>query len=150
MTGIERFCEILDAPVDITDAPDAVPLKVKEGEIAFEDVTFEYPDDHNRVLRHLNLRIRPGENLALVGPSGGGKTTICNLIPRFYDVTDGRILVDGQDVRKVTLYLDDAFGDGLIGIHPNDNTATVWLKSGDLVRIIEEHGNPVNVISIGD
>ena len=55
-----------------------------------------------------------------------------------------------DEERKVTLYLDDAFGDGLIGIHPNDNTATVWLKSGDLVRIIEEHGNPVNVISIGD
>ena len=133
MTGIERFCEILDAPVDITDAPDAVPLKVKEGEIAFEDVTFEYPDDHNRVLRHLNLRIRPGENLALVGPSGGGKTTICNLIPRFYDVTDGRILVDGQDVRKVTL---ESLR-GAIGIVQQD----VYLFSGT-VRENLAYGKP--------
>ena len=103
MTGIERFYEIMDAPVDIQDAPDAVPLNVKEGRIDFEDVSFEYPDDHNKVLRHLDLHIRPGENVALVGPSGGGKTTICNLIPRFYDVTDGTIRIDGQDIRGVTL-----------------------------------------------
>ena len=103
MTGIERFYEIMDTPVDITDAPDAQPLVVTEGGIEFQDVSFEYPDDHNKVLRHVNLKIRPGENLALVGPSGGGKTTLCNLIPRFYDVTDGHILIDGQDIRKVTL-----------------------------------------------
>lgn len=71
--------------------------------IEFRDVSFEYPDDHNKVLRHVNLNIRPGENLALVGPSGGGKTTLCNLIPRFYDVTGGEILIDGQDIRHVTL-----------------------------------------------
>ena len=103
MTGIERFYEIMDAPVDVQDAPDAVPLNVTEGAIDFDDVSFEYPDDHNRVLKHLNLHIRPGENVALVGPSGGGKTTICNLIPRFYDVTDGTIRIDGQDIRAVTL-----------------------------------------------
>ena len=103
MTGIERFFEIMDTPVEITDAPDARPLTVKEGGIEFRDVSFEYPDDHNKVLRHVNLTIRPGESLALVGPSGGGKTTLCNLIPRFYDVTSGQILIDGQDVRKVTL-----------------------------------------------
>ncbi len=102
MTGIERFYEIMDTPVDIKDAPDAKELRLTEGAIEFRDVTFEYPDDHNRVLRHLDLKIRPGENLALVGASGGGKTTICNLIPRFYDVTDGAILIDGQDVRSVT------------------------------------------------
>ena len=102
MTGIERFIEIMDAPVDIQDAPDAVPLEVTEGRIAFQDVSFEYPDDHNRVLRHLST-IRPGENIALVGPSGGGKTTLCHLVPRFYDVTGGRILIDGQDIRGVTL-----------------------------------------------
>ena len=73
------------------------------GGIDFCDVSFEYPDDHNKVLRHVNLKIRPGENVALVGPSGGGKTTLCNLIPRFYDVTGGKILIDGQDVRSVTL-----------------------------------------------
>ncbi len=103
MTGIERFFEIMDAPVDIKDEPGAVPLSLKEGRIDFEDVSFEYPDDHNKVLRHLTLHINAGENVALVGPSGGGKTTICNLIPRFYDVTGGRILIDGQDIRKVTL-----------------------------------------------
>ena len=103
MTGIERFCEIMDADVEILDEPGAEPLQVRRGEICLEDVSFEYPDDHNKVLRHLDLRVRPGEKLALVGPSGGGKTTLCNLIPRFYDVTSGRILIDGQDVKQVTL-----------------------------------------------
>ena len=103
MTGIERFCEIMDADVEIFDEPDARPLTVTEGAIRLEDVSFEYPDDHNQVLRNVNLSIRPGEKVALVGPSGGGKTTLCNLIPRFYDVTSGRILIDGQDVRSVTL-----------------------------------------------
>lgn len=103
MTGIERFLEIMDTPVDIQDAPDAVPLKVSAGAIDFENVSFEYPDDHNRVLHHLNLHLSPGENVALVGPSGGGKTTICHLIPRFYDVTEGTVRIDGQDIRQVTL-----------------------------------------------
>ena len=103
VTGIERFFDIIDTPVEITDAPDAKPLHVEKGGIEFRDVSFEYPDDHNKVLRHVNLNIRPGENLALVGPSGGGKTTLCNLIPRFYDVTGGEILIDGQDIRHVTL-----------------------------------------------
>ena len=103
MTGIERFCEIMDADVEIFDEPGAQPLRVEKGEICLEDVSFEYPDDHNKVLRHVDLRIRPGEKLALVGPSGGGKTTLCNLIPRFYDVTGGRITIDGQEVRSVTL-----------------------------------------------
>ena len=103
VTGIERFFEIMDTPVEITDAPNAKPLAVKQGGIEFRDVSFEYPDDHNKVLRHVDLTIHPGESLALVGPSGGGKTTLCNLIPRFYDVTGGQILIDGQDVRGVTL-----------------------------------------------
>ena len=103
MTGIERFLEIMDTPVDIQDAPGAVPLKVSAGAIDFENVSFEYPDDHNRVLHHLNLHLNPGENVALVGPSGGGKTTICHLIPRFYDVTEGTVRIDGQDIRQVTL-----------------------------------------------
>jgi len=103
MTGIERFYEIMDTPVDIDDAPDAKPLVVTEGGIEFKHVYFEYPDDHNKVLHDLNLKIHPGENLAIVGASGGGKTTICNLIPRFYDVTDGVIEIDGQDISKVTL-----------------------------------------------
>lgn len=103
MTGIERFCEIMDADVEIFDEPDAKLLDVKAGAIRLENVSFEYPDDHNQVLRDVNLSIRPGEKVALVGPSGGGKTTLCNLIPRFYDVTGGRILIDDQDVRSVTL-----------------------------------------------
>ena len=133
MTGIERFYEIMDAPVDIQDAPGAVPLRVTDGAIDFEDVSFEYPDDHNKVLRHLTLHIRPGENLALVGPSGGGKTTICNLIPRFYDVTDGVIRVDGQDIRSVTL---DSLR-GSIGIVQQD----VYLFSGT-VRENIAYGRP--------
>ncbi len=103
VTGIERFYEIMDADVDIFDEPDAVPLGDVKGEIRFEDVSFEYPDDHNQVFQHIDLTIRPGERLALVGPSGGGKTTLCNLIPRFFDATSGHITIDGKDVRKVTL-----------------------------------------------
>ena len=103
MTGIERFAEIMDTPVAIQDAPDAVPLQPGPGAIRFENVSFEYPDDHNKVLYDISLDIHAGERLALVGASGGGKTTLCNLIPRFYEVTSGRILIDGQDIRRVTL-----------------------------------------------
>ena len=103
MTGIERFAEIMDTPVTIQDAEDAKPLQPGPGAIRFEDVSFEYPDDHNKVLHHVSLDIKAGERLALVGPSGGGKTTLCNLIPRFYEVTGGRILIDGQDIQHVTL-----------------------------------------------
>ena len=128
MTGIERFAEIMDTPVTITDAPDAKPLVVKDGGIDFDDVSFEYPDDHNKVLRHVDLHIRPGENVALVGPSGGGKTTLCNLIPRFYDVTGGKILIDGQDVRGVTLHSLR----GAIGVVQQD----VYLFSGTVAENI--------------
>ena len=103
MTGIERFLQIMDADVEIFDEPDAVELKETKGEIEFRDVSFAYPDDHNIVLHDLNLKIKPGEKLAIVGPSGGGKTTLCNLIPRFYDVSGGTILLDGTDVRHFTL-----------------------------------------------
>ena len=133
VTGIERVCEIMDAPIEITDAPDAKPLEVKAGAIRLENVSFEYPDDHNRVLRGVDLEIRPGEKLALVGPSGGGKTTLCNLIPRFYDVTGGRILIDGQDVRQVTL---DSLR-GAIGVVQQD----VYLFSGSVYENIA-YGKP--------
>lgn len=103
MTGIERFTELMDATVDIFDEEGAVPLQNVEGEITFKHVSFEYPDDHTPVLSDINLTIRPGEKVALVGPSGGGKTTLCNLLPRFYDPTEGEILLDGQDIKKVTL-----------------------------------------------
>ena len=103
MTGIERFAEIMDTPVTIGDVPDAVPLQPGPGDIRFENVSFEYPDDHNKVLHNVSLDIRAGERLALVGPSGGGKTTICSLLPRFYDVTAGKVTIDGKDVRDLTL-----------------------------------------------
>ena len=102
MTGIERFYEIMDAPTEIEDAPDARELRDVKGEITFDAVGFHYQDDETEVLSHLNLKVEPGQSVALVGPSGAGKTTLCNLIPRFYDVTMGRILVDGQDVRTLT------------------------------------------------
>lgn len=133
ITGIERFLEIMDTPIDIQDAPDAKPLEVKEGRITFDHVTFEYPDDHNRVLHDLCLDIRPGENLALVGESGGGKTTLASLIPRFYDTTHGSVLIDGQDVRSVTLKsLRSA-----IGIVQQD----VYLFSGTVLENIA-YGKP--------
>ncbi|MEG0648493.1 MAG: ABC transporter ATP-binding protein [Oscillospiraceae bacterium] len=124
ITGIERFCEIMDADVDILDEDGAKPLNAVKGDIKFDDVSFEYPDDHNRVLHHLTLEIHAGEKLALVGPSGGGKTTLTNLIPRFYDATSGQILIDGQDVRGVTLKSLR----GAIGIVQQD----VYLFSGSV------------------
>ncbi len=103
ITGIERFIQIMDADIEIFDEPDAKELVNPKGEITFEDVSFEYPDDHNKVFHHLNLTIHAGEKLAIVGPSGGGKTTLCNLIPRFYDVSGGTITVDGTNIRNLTL-----------------------------------------------
>lgn len=103
MTGIERFLEIMDADIEIFDEPNAKDIADIKGDIAFEDVSFEYPDDHNRVFTKLNLKINAGEKVAIVGPSGGGKTTLCNLIPRFYDPTEGRITVDGKDLKDITL-----------------------------------------------
>lgn len=103
MTGIERFTELMDASIDIFDEEGAVPLHDVDGQITFNHVSFEYPDDHTPVLSDINITIKPGEKVALVGPSGGGKTTLCNLIPRFYDPTEGEILIDGQNIRRVTL-----------------------------------------------
>ena len=103
MTGIERFAELMDSTVDILDEPGAESMDKVEGSIRFENVSFEYPDDHNPVLSNINLNIRPGEKIALVGPSGGGKTTFCNLIPRFYDTTQGTIYIDGRELKGITL-----------------------------------------------
>ncbi len=103
VTGIERFLQIIDADVDIFDSEGAVEMKDPKGDICFRDVSFEYEDDHNKVLHHLNIEIHPGEKAALVGPSGGGKTTLCNLIPRFYDITGGSLTIDGISVSDYTL-----------------------------------------------
>lgn len=103
MTGIERFTELMDASVDIFDEEGAVPLHDVKGKITFRHVSFEYPDDHTPVLSDVDITIQPGEKVAIVGPSGGGKTTLCNLIPRFYDPTQGEILLDDQNIKKVTL-----------------------------------------------
>jgi len=103
MTGIERFCEIMDIDPDISDVPTAEPLKDVRGDIEFKDVSFKYEVDKKNVISHMNIRIDAGECIALVGPSGGGKTTLCSLIPRFYEISDGSILVDGKDIRSVTV-----------------------------------------------
>ncbi len=102
VAGFARFQEVLDTQPDIEDAPDAKPLAITEGKIVYEDVHFTYPGTDAEVIRGLGLVVHPGETLALVGPSGGGKSTICSLLPRFYDVDAGSIRIDGQDVRKVT------------------------------------------------
>lgn len=101
VAGFKRFVEVLETQPDIEDAPGAPDLKVGEGAISYRNVDFSYVEGE-RVLDGLSLDIRPGETLALVGPSGGGKSTTCSLLPRFYDVDAGSITIDGQDVREVT------------------------------------------------
>ena len=103
MAGFQRFRAIMHEQPDIVDAPDAQPLGEVKGEIEFRDVSFTYDESKGAVLEHIHLHIRPGEMLALVGPSGGGKTTLCQLIPRFYEVTKGCVTLDGQDIRRVKL-----------------------------------------------
>ena len=103
MTGIERFQEIMDVTPDIRDKKGAKPLSDVKGSIEFDHVSFEYADDHTQVLNDICLKIRPGERIALVGPSGGGKTTLCNLLPRFYDTTGGTISIDGRNLKDITL-----------------------------------------------
>ena len=100
---LERIFEMIDEPVDIKDAPDAYELPKIEGRVTFEDVTFAYEPPRN-ILEHVSFDVKPGESIALVGPTGAGKSTIVNLISRFYDLTGGRVLVDGHDISKVTLH----------------------------------------------
>jgi len=102
-SGFERFMEILNIEPDIQDKEGAVELENVKGDIEFNDVSFKYNDNAHRVLRHIDLKIPQGQYLAIVGSSGGGKTTLCSLIPRFYEVTKGNIKIDGKDVRDVTL-----------------------------------------------
>ncbi|HLJ34420.1 MAG TPA: ABC transporter ATP-binding protein, partial [Ktedonobacteraceae bacterium] len=103
ITGFHRFMEILEVAPDLQDAPDATDLTAVRGDVAFQEVSFKYKEDHNYVVKDLSLEIQAGEYVALVGSSGVGKTTLCSLIPRFYEVTAGKILLDGQDIRDVTL-----------------------------------------------
>ena len=101
MAGFGRFLEIMNTEPAVTDAPDAKELKDVRGEVEYRDVCFSYGNGVE-VLKNVSFRVPPGGSLALVGPSGGGKTTLCSLLPRFYDVTGGAVLVDGQDVRTLT------------------------------------------------
>ncbi len=102
-SGFERFLEILAIAPDIADKPDAVYLEDVEGNIEFKDVSFHYEDTAEQVLSSINLKVRAGEYIALVGPSGVGKTTLCSLIPRFYEVTAGSVCIDGMDIRDIRL-----------------------------------------------
>ncbi len=133
MTGIERFLETMDTEPEITEKAGAGELKNVKGDITFDDVSFHYEDGDDCVLEHINLHIDAGKSVALVGPSGGGKTTMCNLIPRFYDVTGGSLKIDGTDVREVTLHsLRSA-----IGVVQQD----VYLFSGTVLENIL-YGDP--------
>ena len=102
-SGFERFREIMDIEPDIADVPNAVELKDVKGDILFENVTFKYNENTDTVLNEVNLNVPAGSYMALVGSSGAGKTTLCSLIPRFYDVNSGTIRIDGKDIREVTL-----------------------------------------------
>ncbi|MCI9587771.1 MAG: ABC transporter ATP-binding protein [Oscillospiraceae bacterium] len=100
--GLHRFIELMSIEPDLQDKPDAVDLADVKGDITVENVSFAYERDETEVLHHVNLHVKAGETIAVVGPSGGGKSTLCNLIPRFYDVTEGCVSIDGHDVRDVT------------------------------------------------
>ena len=103
ITGIERFVEIMDVEPEIKDTKDARKLENIEGRVDFHSVTFKYTDDGKDVLTNLNLSVSAGESVALVGPSGGGKTTLCSLLPRFYEINSGEIKIDGTSIKDVTL-----------------------------------------------
>lgn len=103
-SGYDRFLEMMAVEPDIVDAEDAVSMDKAKGNIKFDNVSFHYADHKEEVLNHVNLNVNAGEYVALVGGSGAGKTTLCNLIPRFYDVSEGKICLDGVDIRKVKLH----------------------------------------------
>ena len=133
MAGFQRFRAIMHEDPDIVDAPDAVGLDRVDGDIEFHDVSFSYDEGKGDVLSHVNLHIRPGEMLALVGQSGGGKSTLCQLIPRFYEISSGLITLDGQDIRHIKL----ADLRGSIGIVQQD----VFLFAGTILDNIR-YGRP--------
>lgn len=102
-SGFERFCEIMEIEPDIKDKKDAVNLTKVKGDIIFENVSFQYEENTERVLNHISLNVPAGAYMALVGSSGAGKSTLCSLIPRFYDVTGGAVKIDGIDIRSIKL-----------------------------------------------
>lgn len=132
-SGFERFMEIMEMVPDIEDAKDAVSVSNLKGDIDFDNVSFCYESNHEKVLNHIHLSVKAGEYMALVGASGVGKTTLCSLIPRFYDVTGGTIRIDGLDIRKIKL--DDLRNQ--IGIVQQD----VYLFAGSIMENIR-YGNP--------
>lgn len=103
LSGFRRFVDVMETESEITDAPNAKKLTNVKGHVSYEHVSFHYSDDDTPVLSDISIDIPAGKSVALVGPSGGGKTTICSLLPRFYDVTAGRITIDGKDIRGLTL-----------------------------------------------
>ncbi|MDR7071636.1 ABC transporter ATP-binding protein [Fictibacillus barbaricus] len=133
ITGFQRFMEIMNMKPAIESNPNAVTLQKVHGEIEFNQVSFRYDDHLDNVLKHLSIQIQPGEYVALVGPSGAGKTTLCSLIPRFYDVTDGDVLLDGINVRDMDLMSLRKS----IGIVQQD----VFLFTGTVMENIR-YGNP--------
>ena len=133
MTGIERFNEIMSIEAEIVDSPHAIDLTDVKGNIEFKNVSFRYNKKLDYVLENFNLDIKAGKNIALVGPSGGGKTTVCALIPRFYDVSDGGIFVDGKNIKDFSLYSLR----NNIGIVQQD----VYLFSGTIMENIR-YGKP--------
>ena len=132
-SGFDRFLEMMSIAPDIKDEEDAVSVDRLEGSIEFNDVSFRYSDSDEDVLKNVNLDVKAGEYMALVGPSGVGKTTLCSLIPRFYEVTGGNIKIDGMDIRKIKL--DDLRNN--IGIVQQD----VYLFAGTIMENIR-YGNP--------
>lgn len=133
VSGFERYMELLEINPDIKDRDDAVELYNVKGNVCFEDVSFRYNDTLEDVLSHIDLQVKPGEYVALVGQSGAGKTTLCSLIPRFYDVNSGRITIDGTDIRDVKLESLRSH----IGIVQQD----VYLFAGTIMDNIA-YGNP--------
>lgn len=132
-SGFERFLEILSIAPDIADKPDAISVEEVKGDIEFRNVSFQYEEQTEKVLNQINLKVKAGEYVALVGPSGAGKTTLCSLIPRFYEVSQGAVLIDGIDVRDMKL--DDLRNH--IGIVQQD----VYLFAGTIMDNIR-YGKP--------